>query len=375
MKFPGIELFHLQIPFRRAYKHALADHRASNTVLAKVTTDTGVIGWGETVPRRYLTGETPQGVIDCINNKLWPSVRETEIAAFDDIRSILEPLCDLSQKERTTAAYCALELALLDAAGKDYNTNAGGILGPMKRRGVRYTAPVDDVPPKDAMRRAFIFRLLGFRDFKVKVGQEGDIELVRAVRKVVGNKANIRVDANCAWDAQTAVRKAQRLAGLGVSSMEQPTPADDIEAMAEVAKHSPIPIMADESLCTVEDAEQLARKKACGIFNVRLAKCGGLPGAKKIIDFAARRGIAWQLGCLVGETSILAAAERALLSRMQGSIHVEYPFTRQLLLDHICKSPGPRLPRGRARIAESGPGLGISLNEGKARKLAGTPEE
>jgi muconate cycloisomerase len=369
MKFTGIEIFHLRIPFRRSYRHALAEHTESQTVLVKVSTDSGTAGWGETIPREYLTGETPEGVRQFINERLWPPVMEREISAFEDVAVALEPLVELSQNERKTAAYCAFELALLDAAGKEFRRSAGDALGYAAPRSVRWTAPIDAVSPEKAARRAFVYRLLGFREFKLKVGRANDVEVVRAVRKIVGNKANIRVDANCAWDAATAIRNTQALAGLNVSSIEQPTPARDFDALAEVAARSPIPVMADESLCTTRDAEALAERAACQIFNVRLAKCGGLLGSKKIIEIARANKIAWQLGCLVGETPLLGAAEKLFLSRNDGFVHVEYPFSRQLLGASICRPPGRRVPAGKSRIAVKGIGLGVIVNEEMVRTL------
>jgi len=369
MKFADIEIFHIRIPFKRSYKHSLAEHRASDTVLVKVTTDSGKVGWGETIPRQYLTGETPASVIDRIMNDMRPSVCGIEIKSFKRLHAVLEPVMEASQADGVTASYCGLELALLDAAGKEFHKDAGSILGAFIHNRINYTAPIDALSISQAMRRAFIFRLLGFRNFKVKVGQENDIELVRAVRKVIGSRADIRVDANCAWDAKTAIRKAQRLAGLGVTSIEQPTPADDIDSMVEVSRRSPIPVMADESLCTTRDAQNLARRKACSIFNIRLAKCGGLLGSREIVKVANLSGIDWQLGCLVGETSILAAAERSFLTGTEGFIHIEYPFTRQLLQVRVGSPAGPGIPCNCATCRRDKFGLGVKVDEMKVRRL------
>jgi len=102
---------------------------------------------------------------------------------------------------------------------------------------------------------------------------------------------------------------------------------------------------------------------------VRLAKCGGLLGAKMIVDIAKQNNIRWQLGCLVGETGILAAAERGFLSRVSGWTHAEYPFTRQLLGGFVTNMPGGRIPHGTAQITSLPNGGGVNIIENNLEKF------
>ena len=358
----SIELFHLRMPFKRKYSHALAERAETSNLIVKLAAREGVVGWGETIPRSYLTGESVESAAGFIRDKIAPELMGRGFASMEEIRAAVNSLGDMCDRARATAALCGAELALLDAAGRAFGVSAGDILGGITNTKAYYTAPIDAGPLNKVKRRARLFKLAGFRDFKVKVGGENDIEAVAAVRRIAGRKAVIRLDANCAWKPDEAVEKLREMSHLDISSVEQPVAAGDIEGMRDVRERSGVPVMADESMCTMEDAKRLVEAKACDIFNVRLAKCGGLLACRRIIDFARASGIRYQLGCLVGETGILSAAERIFAGRVEGIIHHEFSFPRFLLRRDIVRNPVSVGYRGLGKVRPVEQGLGVDVD-------------
>ncbi len=366
----SIQLFHLRMPFRRKDSHALAERSQTSNIIVKITSREGVIGWGETIPRTYLTGESVESAAEFIEEKLAPEITGRGFAQMQDIKEAVASLIDSCDRARSTAALCGVELALLDAAGKAFNLSAGDILGDIVTNRIYYTAPIDAASMKKVKKRTWLFRLAGFRDFKVKVGTGDDLAVVRTVRKIAGPRALIRLDANCAWKPDEAIRNLREMSHLNISSIEQPVAADDIEGMRRVRRESGVRVMVDESMCTMEDARRLAEAGACDIFNVRLAKCGGMLACRRIIDFARENGIRCQLGCLVGETGILSAAERIFAGRFEGTAHHEFSFPRFLLQKDIVRNPVSVGYRGLGKVRPVERGLGVDVDENVLREFS-----
>lgn len=358
-----IELFHLRIPFKRKYKHSLAERAETSNLVVKINTSEGVTGWGETIPREYLTGETVESAARFIKERFPPNLPSPCFKSAQDVSDYLQGMSYECDPTRAMAALCGLELAVLDAAGKYFNISAGNAVGNILQNKIHYTAPIDAGSLRKVKKRAWLFRLAGFRDFKVKVGGPDDVAAVAAVRRIAGKRANIRIDANCAWSAEEAVAKLREMSRFGISSVEQPVEARDLVGMREVRERSGVPVMADESLCTMDDAKALVAEKACDIFNVRLAKCGGMLACKRLIDFARENNIQVQLGCLVGETGILSAAERIFAGRVEGVIHHEFSFPCFLLEKDIVENPVSVGYHGVGKVRTAETGLGVSINE------------
>jgi muconate cycloisomerase len=226
---------------------------------------------------------------------------------------------------------------------------------------VYYTGPISGEGRWSTAKTALKLKAARFSQVKVKVGIGNDEARLAVVRRVMGKRTDIRVDANCAWRPNEAVDNIERLKRYGVSSVEQPVAGKDFQGMRFVKERCGVPIMADESVCSLSDARLLAEMGACDIFNVRLAKCGGITGALKFIELARENSLKCQLGCLVGETSILAAAGRHFAFAVRDLIHIEGSYNRFLLKTDIAR---PRLGFGLNGSAAplDGYGLGVTLD-------------
>ena len=148
--------------------------------------------------------------------------------------------------------------------------------------------------------------------------------------------------------------------------MEQPTPKGDFDAMQEVADFCHEPVMADESLCTVNDALRLAQIKGCDMFNIRLSKCGGIFRSMEIIGIARDQSIGYQIGCHVGESGILTAAAIHLAAVSKSLAHFEGGYSRLLLKEDIIEED--LTPRRGIGYTLNRAGLGVTVKENTLRK-------
>jgi len=196
---------------------------------------------------------------------------------------------------------------------------------------------------------------------KVKLGFEDDMAFLKKIRSELGADCDMRVDVNGAWTPEQTLGNLPGLVDLGISCLEEPITSPDLQIWAEIREKSGVPIMADESVCNLEDAIRLIHHKAVDAFNLKLSKLGGASRCLEIAQLARRHGISVQLGCQVGELGILSAAGRHLASATPGLVHLEGCLTRFFVRDviHEDLSPGP----GGLAEPLNGPGLGINIIE------------
>jgi L-alanine-DL-glutamate epimerase-like enolase superfamily enzyme len=206
-------------------------------------------------------------------------------------------------------------------------------------------------------------RLLGFRQAKLKVAGEGALFSVRLARIVLGRSVDIRVDANMAWDVAQAVSIMRSLARYGIQLFEQPLRVDDIEGFARLVTDTSLGVMVDEGANDRDSLESLIARRACTAVNIRIAKCGGLVASFNRCQRAREGGLTLQVGCQVGESSLLSAAQVILLAGLQGVKYGEGCFGRYLLRE----DPGGPLMQfgygGRPPALPKGPGLGVRVDE------------
>ncbi len=342
-----LELRHevVTIPFRDPFRIARHEGSASATTVLVELRDLddpdGPFGIGEGFPDPYY-GETPATMaavfpllLDAVG---LPELSEAGLAAAAGRMD--------GALGNNGAAKCAIDIALHDLAGKRAGVPLHALLGLSAA-----IPPTDftlgiDAPGVVAERARRAGR---FPALKVKVGGPSDLATLEAVRGVYGGP--IRVDANTGWTPDLAARLVPELVRLGVELIEQPFPARRLDWLLDLQSTSPLPIVADESAVTIVDLDALVGVVA-GV-NVKLAKCGGVGPAKRMLARARELGFRTFLGCME-ETSAGIAASAAVASLadwvdLDGCLLLaEDPFVG-LELDDGCHW---RLP-GR-------PGLGIS---------------
>ena len=364
-----LDIWHLRLGFQSPIKHNLATHQGSDNLVLRVATEAKVKGYGEGVPRGFVTGEVLDDSLSFLTEVLAPAVLAREFHSPPALYQALEEIYLNSQADRYPAAFCALEMALLDAAGLTWKVPVSQLLGPKLRNRVEYSAVIPMMSP-EKMRGLFqVVKKIGMRFVKLKVGTDSDLENLQLTRDELGADVDIRVDANSAWTPAEAIARLREMLPYHISAVEQPVAKSDFAGLKQVKEALPIPVIADESLCNEADARGLIELQACQIFNIRLSKCGGLGAATRIRKMAEKAGILCQVGCHVGETSILAAAGRQFILTVPQLSFVEGSFSPFVLLRDVVAQP---VVFNGGGIADElpGPGLGIEVLEPSLDELA-----
>jgi L-alanine-DL-glutamate epimerase-like enolase superfamily enzyme len=266
-------------------------------------------------------------------------------------------------------AFCALETAWLDAAGQTWGQPLTNLFGSRTEERVIYSAVLPLAAGPQLTQFLQLVWSQGMRYIKLKVGEDSDLETLAQARRELGEEVDLRVDANGAWSAAEAIARLREMAPFRLSAMEQPVAKEDFEGLRQVQEALDIPIMADESVCTLEDAKKLIQLQACQMFNLRLSKMGGITSAIRIKEAAEAAGIRCQLGCQVGETSILAAAGRHFAFTQGPLTYLEGSFAPFLLTRDPVQKP-VAFGRGGVGLPLAGPGLGIRVLEDVLDELA-----
>jgi L-alanine-DL-glutamate epimerase-like enolase superfamily enzyme len=246
-------------------------------------------------------------------------------------------------------ALAAFETALLDLAGKLDGEPAWRLLGADVAHPVECNATLTAGTPEEVARQAVAWANWGFRTFKLKVGVDGDVEQVSAARDALGPDARLRVDANGVWSIQEAVERLRRMTPLELA--EQPVAT--LAEMAEVRAQTDVPICADESVETPEQARSAAA--SCDVATVKIAKVGGLRAALEV----ARWLPVYLSSALDGPVGIAAAAHLAQALPDAGFAHGL--ATSLLFAETVGR--GAELD-GRLLTVPEGPGLGVEIDEG-----------
>lgn len=371
MTLASLDIYALGIPFVESFRHSTADRAFSDTVVVKVTDGEGRTGWGEGIARAYVTGETPEGVVTHLAERLWPLVAHRPLPTLEgpqDVVALEAWLPDLEQPGLVAAhgARCALELAVLDLTLRRQGASVSRLLPPA-RPIVTYSGVITAGDAAKASQHARQMKLVGLQHVKVKVGDVDDIARVAAVRQAFGDAVALRLDANAAWDLETALARLQAMAAFAPVAVEQPLARGRLEDWQALRARSAVPLMVDESLVTVSDAEALIHARATDLFNVRVSKNGGLARAWRIATMALRAGLRVQVGAQVGETALLSAAGRHLAAALPDLAHAEGSFGTLLLTEDLTATPVKFGHRGEAPLLR-GPGLGVTVAEERVRK-------
>jgi muconate cycloisomerase len=373
MRIAELTAYQVRIPLRRPIRHASHERTETDNVVVRCVLDDGTEGYGESVPRDYVTGETADSALALLKASDL-SVALEPIASFEDFVARIERLRlnAVPGDDRGcqgNAARCALELATLDAAARHFQRPLSAVthlIAPElyePKQSVRYSGAILSARGLKARLAAWAMRLYGFRQVKVKVGIAGydDPARLRVIRRIVGQKVDLRVDANEAWTASEAAERIRALEPFGISAVEQALPHSAVAEFAELRRRVKTPLMLDESLCGQVDAERAVAKDLCDIFNLRLSKCGGFIATLRLARFALQHGLTYQLGCQVGETAILSAAGRHFACSVRGIRYIEGSFDRHLVREALATSD-LTFGRGGRAPALQGPGLGITID-------------
>ncbi len=282
MQIAELSALIVRLRLRKEFKHASFSRSWSDNLIVRCRLSDGTIGWGEGVPRDYVTGETPQGAIAQLAATPLSSQLHHDCTCWADVIELCEDyrptvLDDDPRGCLANAHRCAVELSILDAFGKLFGMPLSEVtanilpLEPIRGESdrVQYSTAISSGGFRKEMLSSLAMRVYGFRHCKVKVGMQPDLDghRLKRIRRWVGSKMDLRVDANEAWNADEVVRRIEELEPYQISCVEQPVRHEDVAALSEVRRQIDVPLMLDESLTSDHDAELAIRSGTCDLFN------------------------------------------------------------------------------------------------------------
>lgn len=367
-------------------QHAAAQRSVSDPTLVEVELVGGIVGFGETLARTYVTGEDADSVVSAIGRTFIPVLLDFRADTFAEALEQIDALPRTDSDGRLVfAARAAVELALLDGAMRKFHRSIDDVaqwLGvtqlswPGSIRSIRFSGVIATEQDERARRQIRMMYWGGIRHFKLKVGMAGDQDRVRWVcrylsRAISSGKASVRVDANGAWNLEEAAEWLSLMSDVPLAGIEQPLPRGEEDSLPDLHGGSDAGLIHDESLVTEEDAKRLVESGVADAFNIRISKCGGLIPSLRIAALARKNGVRVQLGCMVGETSLLSAAGLRFLEVVPEVIWAEGCFGSFLMGGDVV-SHGLRFGLGGRPPKLAGPGLGVEPRIDLIRKWSVT---
>jgi muconate cycloisomerase len=358
----------IDIPTVRPHKLSFGSIQQQSYCIVRAELASGAVGWGEaaTIGGASWNEESPESIRHAIQSYLIPSVMGQEAGEFEALLQRMDKSC-----RGNYFAKSAVEMALIDAVARSQGIPAYQLLGGKlhQQLPLAWTLATGDVD-KDLEEATRKLAERKHRIFKIKIGArrpEEDVALVTEIAEALAGHAKITVDVNQAWDGNTARRYVPELAHAGVDLIEQPVAQWNTEAMASlVAIPMRTLIMADESVCTPQDAYALANRHASHVFSLKVAKHGGLHRTRKVAAVAEAADIGWYGGTML-ETSLGSAASAHVFATLAGTNHGCELFGPQLLVDDIVESP--MTVRDFELIIPDGPGYGVTVDEAKLARF------
>jgi L-Ala-D/L-Glu epimerase len=381
-----LQLFAVDLPFKATFRHAAAARTTSESLFLRVGLDSGEQGWGESLPRAYVSGEGRQEAFALLRDAVLPPLLGRTFRSLAEVVWFLEK-CDgkapsewVGPEVPQTSAWCSVDLALLDAFGRALGQPValGAAGGQPATDGAlgryRYSGVVSAGRGWPYAVSLLKMRAFGFPHVKLKVERDGALPAARTARRLLGRRVDLRVDANMAWSVEQALEAIGQLRSVGIASFEQPIAAGDLAGLARLVAESSAGIVADEGLTDRDSLQRFIDQRACTGVNVRISKCGGLVGASARCREALDAGLLLQVGCQVGESSLLSAAHLTLLQALAplspGVRYAEGCFGRHLLREDPVSPLVQFRYGGRPPPRPPGAGLGVQVDQAMLERWA-----
>ena len=378
MKIVNADAYLLKIPFKMSFSHSKADRFFCDSVILELTAldDDGmpVRGWGEAVIREYVGGRMEGGrtALSATFGRL------LNFAGLElDRNELLDAVRFSEASEAELPLLCAAETAVLDLLCKASGCDIYGLLerAPV-RSSLTYGGTLPILPLRAAEKLLGAYAKLGIGNLRLKLSAnfEQNRDTVALARKILGEKYDLKVDANAGWTLADAEKNIPMLRSAGISIIEEPFGREEAgkSSITELKRDSladGMLFMADESALTAADIRRAAEEKSFDMFNLRLAKSGGLLKTLGMAEQADELGLGYMAGCHVGETGILSAAGRAAASLMSRLLYCDGSYDEHLLKDNITTENLSFGPGGRASVIRN-TGLGYEIDESKLKEYS-----
>lgn len=366
MKINCIELFHISIPFAVPYKlskrYGTLTH--AHAVVFKVHTDKGLVGLGEANPMNPFTQETPASVMMVTRDHIAPLL----LGKYPEKISKIEMDLDQMVSGNLTARG-GVNMALFDIAGKALGIPVHSLIGGQYHTELPLLGAIGSGTPKEDQKAISALIKDGHQTVMIKMGTlpiEMEIKRMISARESFGREIFFVVDANQAWTVFETLKFIDGCQANLPDLIEQPVACHDIHGLKRIHEHSPIPISADESIMTANDAQTLIRERAVDVFSIKVSKNGGIAKSKLIADSVGL----FHYQCLMNsmlEFGITQAASLQLGCTLTNLIPAGHAYGSVLRMSDDITDFGKNISQGKVIVPEDN-GLGVSLDDEKLKK-------
>ena len=371
-KIKEIEVIPFSLPYAVPFRMSHGFIHSADNVLVKIITDNGLMGLGESQPVPGMQGcaETQGSIFEVIKNIYSPILVGRDPSEIERIMEDLE-----LATSGCRYAIAAVGNGLYDLLAKSLNVPLYKLLGGLYSGKIEMVWPIGIKSTSEIEEEAGLAQKKGYRKIKIKVGSSNpqeDIEHIFAARGVLGNDVSLRMDANAAYSFMEALSIIRAMKNANLDIVEQPLPLWDYDGLAKLSNLIDIPIMADESLNTIQSAFELVKRQAVSIFDIKLDKNGGIHNARKIAAIAQAANIPLYAGSNPG-SSISAATSAHFFSALPNVIGGDFNVgqAKSLAADITQK---PLELKGVFALVPEGRGIGVDLDEKKLAKYAVSSE-
>ncbi|MCW4466048.1 enolase [Glutamicibacter sp. MNS18] len=359
MKIQRIEAIPYAIPYTHPLRFASGEVHTADHVLVRIHTDAGLVGTADAPPRPYTYGETQASIIEIVQEIFAPQLIGLDILDRAKIRAVMDRTIN------NQVAKGAVDIAVWDAVGQMLGTSVHKLLGGYTDS-MRVSHMLGFRPAQELLDEALRFgQEYGITTFKLKVGRRPlalDIEACHVLREGLGDDVEIYLDANRGWTANEALEVLRRTEGLGLTMLEEPCDAKEAMSRRRLVEHSPIPIVADESVPTAGDVSRELLSGGANAICIKTARSGFTEATEVLglctglgVDVTMGNQIDTQVGSLA--TVTFGAAFEAT-SRRAGELSNFLDMADDLLADPI------RIRDGRISVRNL-PGVGATIDEDK----------
>lgn len=358
----SFEIFSFPVPFRRVFRHSSASRKQAENFIIRATINNQFIGWGESCPREYVTGECIASCREFLRD------HQDSLVGIEDLASLQNWVVNHEAAiDRNPSAFCAIELAILDALGKEHTVPIETLLGIEHRTATtNYSAVLGDSPYSVYWLLAQRYRTRGFRDIKVKLSGNlnKDRRKLRLWKRKRLNKRSVRIDANNLWmTVEDCLGYLQQLP-IVFWAVEEPLKPRDFVALTTLATRMETSVILDESVTRLDDLTHYTGNN--WVVNLRVSKLGGILRTIQIAREARTRGLNIIVGAHVGETSILTRATIVLIHYLENSqVATEGAFGTHLLKKDLAEESIRFARDGKLRLSQTNcltqSGLGLKV--------------
>jgi L-alanine-DL-glutamate epimerase-like enolase superfamily enzyme len=353
MRIRRVDVWSMQFTLTEPYAIAYEVVESTTNIFIVVVTDHGPVGCGCAAPDSAVTGETVASALRSLEEIVEPALRGKDpLRSARIMEGLRQPLA------RNPSVRAAVDMALFDILGKRAGLPLWKLLGGYRER-IKTSITIGILPVAETLEAASAWFREGFRCLKIKGGTDldADVERLLRVREGLGNRVELRFDANQGYSVEQTLDLMRRVQKARLQLIEQPTPCGSPEMMAQISRRVDVPVMADESIVSLRDAFRLAKNDLVDMVNIKLMKVGGIAEALHVNSVARAAGFEVMVGCMDESGLAIAAGLHLALARpnvifadLDGHIGLEGdPASSAVVL-----RDGYLYPTGR-------PGLGFEL--------------